>query len=872
MMIGQTISHYKILEKLGEGGMGEVYLAEDTSLGRKVAVKFLSSDKAAEPESRQRFVHEARAQAMLSHPNIATFYEVGEEGEKVFIVMEYIEGQPLSRLASGEKLSLPEILDLAIQVGEGLSAAHEKGITHRDIKPENVLVTSKRHAKITDFGLAKWKGATTLTQTGARMGTAYYMSPEQVEGKKVDHRTDIFSLGVILYELFAGRKPFEGDTETAIFYDLVNTHPHPLARYARNLPEGLERIVFKCLAKKPEERYQSVADLVADLKTLRKASEIQNVPIHLTRPNRTRKKWTLVSAAAGIILTGVSAYVLLPRFFAASTKEAGSNRKMLVVLPFRNLGSPEQEYFADGITNEITANLAKVSGLGVISNTSAIQYKGSKKTLGQIGEELGAQYVLEGTIQLQASSPGQSRVRITPQLIRVSDDTHLWAETYDRVFEEIFELQSDISKEIALAMDVTLLEPERKSLETKPTENLAAYDYYLKGKEYFNRGWSEKNGRIALEMFEKALELDSNFALAYTGLSKAHMYLYWRGYDPTNERLAKARESVDKAFHLQPGLLEARLALGYYYYRGSLDYERALQEFAIAQKSQPNNSDLLAAIGDLRRRQGKWDEALANLTRAVELDPRSSEKALELSIAHAYLRNYPQTEKYINRAIALAPDWSTPYLHRTFLHLDWKGSVQEARKVLSEALRIAEPAQLATVENWLDICDGKYEKALGRLGGADTFVMPSGDRDSANYFSIKALLYGLTRQPRLKQAYYDSARVILEARVKNQPQVAHFHSNLGLTYAGLGRKEEAIREGQRALELLPVSKDAVGGPPRIIAMARIYARVGEYDAALDQFEYLLSIPALFCVTHLRLDPDCAPLRNHPRFKKLVAGK
>src|SRR3989304_6671197 len=272
-MIGQTISHYKILEKLGEGGMGEVYLAEDPNLGRKVAVKFLSSDKAADPESRQRFVHEARAQAMLSHPNIATFYEVGEMQDKVFIVMEYIEGQPLSNLAQVEKLTLPEILDLAIQVGEGLQAAHEKGITHRDIKPENVLVTAKHHAKITDFGLAKWKGASTLTKTGARMGTAFYMSPEQVEGKKVDHRTDIFSLGTILYELLCARRPFEGDTDTAIFYDLINTQPQPLARFARNIPEKLEQIVLKCLAKKAEERYQHIDELLVDLGSAKKKIE-----------------------------------------------------------------------------------------------------------------------------------------------------------------------------------------------------------------------------------------------------------------------------------------------------------------------------------------------------------------------------------------------------------------------------------------------------------------------------------------------------------------------------------------------------------------------------------------------------------------------
>jgi len=350
MMIGQTISHYKILEKLGEGGMGEVYLAEDTSLGRKVAVKFLSSDKAADPESRQRFVHEARAQAMLSHPNIATFYEVGEEGDKVFIVMEYIEGQPLSKLAQVEKLSFSEILDIAIQIGEGLAAAHERGITHRDIKPENVLVNSKRLAKITDFGLAKWKGATTLTQSGARMGTAYYMSPEQVEGKKPDHRTDIFSFGVVLYELFCARRPFEGDTETAVFYDLVHTPPQPLARYCRNLPEGLERIVFKCLSKKPEERYQSAADLVTDLKTLKRAGDIDLLPSYIQTSSDKHKKarakrLKLMGAAAVLILAGAVTVLLLLR----------NNDKPIELNPnmaFRTLDIPFAEISRPGLSQD----------------------------------------------------------------------------------------------------------------------------------------------------------------------------------------------------------------------------------------------------------------------------------------------------------------------------------------------------------------------------------------------------------------------------------------------------------------------------------------------------------------------------------------
>jgi len=874
-MIGQTISHYKILEKLGEGGMGEVFLAEDTSLGRKVAIKFLASDKASDPESRQRFVHEARAQAMLSHPNIATFYEVGEEGEKVFIVMEYIEGQALSKVAQTEKLSLPEILDLAIQVGEGLQAAHEKGVVHRDIKPENVLVTSKRHAKITDFGLAKWKGATTLTQTGARMGTAYYMSPEQVEGKKTDHRTDIFSFGILLYELLCARKPFEGDTETAIFYDVVNTHPQPLARYARNLPDQLEKTVMKCLAKRPEERYQHVDELVTDLKAQRRASEIQNVPIHLTKPSRTRKKWTLVLVAAGTILIGVSAYVLLPHFFGSSGSPSDSQRKMLAVLPFENLGPAEEEYFADGITEEITARLANIHALGVIARTSVIQYKKTNKTIQQIGKELGVDYVLEGTIRWQKSPGGESRVRVTPQLIRTSDATHLWADVYDEVMAEVFQVQSNIAEKVISALGVALLEPERKSIEAKPTENLAAYEYYLRGNYYFNQKhhrWA--NILDAIEMYEKAVELDSNFALAYAMLSQAHAWIFWEKHDSSPERLAQAKQALDEALQLAPDLPEAHLSLGYNYYYISEDYDRALKEFSLVKKSQPNNSDLLAATGSAQVRKGKFEPALANLIQAADLDPGSLSKVHEVGRTYHFMRDYPEAERYYDRAISLRADWPRVYIDKAGLYLSWEGSSKKARKVLQEVAGKIDSVKLSAAWINCDLYDGNYQKALDRLYEPAKLADIYGRTHKPDYFLNKAQIHGFLEQLPLARACYDSARSILERWVPAsledvQPRHRSYFSYLGIAYAGLGRKKEAIREGRKTVELLPRSKDAFGGPEWVQNLAQIYVMVGEFDAALDQLEYLLSIPSWVTIPVLRFDPVWAPLRNHPRFKKLV---
>ncbi len=846
--------------------MGEVYLAEDTSLGRKVAIKFLSSDKAADPESRQRFVQEARTQAMLSHPNIATFHEVGEAENKAFIVMEYIEGRPLSDLAQVEKPSLPEILDLAIQIGEGLSAAHEKGIVHRDIKPENVLVTSKQHAKITDFGLAKWKGASTLTQTGARMGTAYYMSPEQVEGKKVDNRTDIFSLGVVLYELLCARRPFEGDTDTAIFYDLINTQPQPLARFARNIPEKLEQIVLKCLAKKPEERYQHADELVADLKALRRTSEIQNVSVSRPKSGAIRKSWIGISVGLGIILLAIAAYLILPKFFTTVSSDTKSGRKMLAVLPFDNLGSAEEEYFADGITEEITTRLSKIGGLGVISHTSARKYKKTEKTMKQIGAELGADYILEGNIRW-AKTGGANRIRINPQLIQVSDDSHLWAENYDAVLNDVFELQSSIAEKVATALDVALLEPERRVLAAKPTENLEAYDFYLRGNDHFNRSTagaigSERDLRIALQMYQKAVELDAGFALAYSQLSRSITEIYWH-YDRKDEYLKDAQTAVEKAFKLSPGLPEAHLALGSIHYHAR-EYEKALEQFAIAQKSLPNNPDLLQEIGFVQRRQGKWDLSLASLKKAAELDPGRSDILSSLGSNYHRLNKYAEAEPYYKRVILLDPGEDSPYRQLSNLYVKQNGDTEKARQVLVQAAGKVDATELN--DRWvrLDVMDGNYPQALSRLNGPEAY-----NNDSVNYYLDKAEVYGLAGRAGFARACYDSVRIGLEKRLRMGFESEALRGQLGIAYAGLGRKEEAIREGKKGVELVSMSKDAWNGPLPVITLARIYTMTGEYDAAIKELEYLLSIPSELSPSLLRLDPVWAPLKNHPGFQKLV---
>jgi serine/threonine protein kinase len=630
--MSRTISHYEILEKLGEGGMGVVYKARDIQLQRLVALKFLPPHIAEHPEEKARFIHEAQSASALNHTNVTTIYGIEESPEGMFIAMEYVEGRTLKQIIEEENLSLKKVLDIGIQMCEGMALAHEKGVVHRDIKSDNIMVTHRGQVKIMDFGLAKLKGATKITQTGSTLGTASYMSPEQASGEEIDSRSDIFSFGVVFYEMITGHLPFKGEHQAAIVYSVINDTPDPLARYKTGVPDELQRIVNKALAKDKNVRYQHAGDLLTDLKVL-SGSEV-SVAREKVHPDLWNR---YVVTAAVVFLLIIAGYWIVTTYVRHGSREPESGRKMLAVLPFENLGAPDQEYFASGITDEITTQLAKVSGLGVISRTSVLPYKNTNKTVQQIGKELGVQYLLEGTI-LWDKFGTTNRVRINPQLIRVKDGTHVWAESYDRVLEQIFALQSDIAEKVASALNITLLEAEQQYIAAKPTENLEAYEYYLRGEDYRNRVLTGNS----MDMYEKAVEIDPTFALAYARLSIEHSFQYFAYRDRTDERLNKAKEAADKALELNPELPEAHLALGYYYYWGRRDYDHALEQFTIALKGQPNNSDLCAAIGYVQRRQGKFKQAVTNLKEAVGLDPRSSDKAEELAATYRMLRKYSE--------------------------------------------------------------------------------------------------------------------------------------------------------------------------------------------------------------------------------------
>ncbi len=857
-MIGCSVLHYKIVEKLGEGGMGVVYKAQDTKLKRTVALKFLPPGLTQDQQAKERFLIEAQATAALNHSNIVTVYEIGECEQQVYIAIEYLQGETLKEKINAGPLKINDALQITTQVAEGLKAAHEKRIFHRDIKSANIMTTEKGLTKIMDFGLAKLKGQS-KTSKRTMMGTTPYMSPEQLNGGDVDHRADIWSLGVVLYEMLAGQLPFNGEYEPAITYSIVNEDPEPLTALRTDVPMELERIVNKSLSKDPNERYQHIDNMLVELGAFK-----ESIAREKNSEVRNRKKPSRTQVTVTVAITAIVAVL----FFLYIQMQKPVGRKKIVVLPFENLGSFEVEYFADGITGEITSRLAAVSGLGVISRTSAVQYDSKSKTMTQIGEDLGVDYVLEGTVRWDGGDGEKSRVRVTPMLIRVSDDTQIWSKSYDHVIEDIFMVQSQIAKSVIRELDITLLEPEQRALDTKPTNNLEAYNAYLRGLKYLAQpGYLKKDKLLAMQMFKRAVKIDPGFTLAYGELSKVHSEIYQIGYDHTKERIAKAKAAVDRALELQPELPEVHMARGYYLYWCHNAYERALKEFEIARKGLPNETSILHAIAFIRRRQGQFDKALEHLKSAVELNPRDAELAFELGVTYWSLRKYSKAVDCLDRSITIAPEQIFAYGVKTMIYWSWRGDLKMARETLKGIPRESDEI---LIYFWFfqEIYERRFPEALSRANSLsediynafDTFMPKS---------QMAGYIYQYMKEPEPARTSFESARILLEKEMKKKPDDPRIHSSLGIVYAALGRRKEAIREGEKAVELSPVSKDALWGPSRIRDSAHICVILGEYDTAITKLDYLLSIPSWYSVPLLRLDPMWDPLREHPKFQRLL---
>ncbi len=691
-LIGQTISHYRILALVGQGGMGVVYKAEDTNLRRTVAAKFLSRDVVSGRESRERFLLEAQALATLNHPNIATIFEIGESESETFIALEYVEGQSLAETVKAGPLKLEEVLSVAIQTAQGLQAAHEQGVIHRDLKCQNIMLTPKGQVKILDFGLAKIRGVSDVTTKGVVLGTMAYMSPEQLRGDPVDQRTDIWALGVVLFEMTAGRKPFRGEYENAVAYQVLNYNPEPITALRAEAPVELERVISKALQKEMASRYQQIEELLVDLRSLQKDMTLGKPLQPLSHRERYSKKRIYVASgiatfcvllAAGLFLyQGVKEADSSPRLKDDMPPEqtAQGRTNSIAVLPFRNISpEAEQEYFCDGMTEQVITTLSNLRDLKVIARTSVMQFKRSEMPVPEIARQLGVAHVLEGSIRKSGN-----RIRITAKLIKAEGDFPLWAQDYDRELKDVFEIQDDVARAIVTSLSLNLSDEQRSAILRRYTENTRAYEAYLEGRFHLNKG-TEQGYNSAVVSFQKAIEFDSSYALAFSGIADAYEMLGNHAYLPPEDAFPKARTATMKALALDDRIGEAHASSAFIKYVYELDWRGAEESFKRATETSPNYSRAHQWYSTYLLTFRRFEEALAEAQLARQLDPLSVPIAVGVGIAYSHARQYDRAIEALGHVAELDSGNSSMFLELGIAYRG-KGMFPEAIAYLKRAV------------------------------------------------------------------------------------------------------------------------------------------------------------------------------------------
>jgi TolB-like protein/Tfp pilus assembly protein PilF len=860
--------------ELGRGAMGVTYRATDSILQRTVALKIISIDRAPDAaDARERFLREARAAAALRHPNIATVHQFGihEESGQCFYAMELIEGETLEeRVRRKGPCDVPMTIAIGRQVANALLAAETRGLVHRDIKPGNLMMIEGGDEtdftiKVIDFGVAKALAVTPNTRElthGGFVGTPAFASPEQFTDAPVDVRSDIYSLGATLWYLLTGHMPF-GDRVVKGSDERPAVVRPPIEQLkAAGVPPRFSALLVAMLAIEPAAR-PGVNELSTKLEAMQK-------------PKRAAR---LLGIAAVLVLAMVVAYFAAP-FHISPKSSVAASEKSIAVLPFENLSNDkENAFFTDGIQDEIRTDLAKIAELKVISRTSVMQYGSSatRNNLREIAQALNVAYVVEGSVQRSAS-----RVRVSAQLINARNDTHVWAEKYDRDLTDVFAIQSEIAKAIADQLQAKLSPNEKKAIEQSPTTDLAAFDLYSRAKSLFLTtglsATSDPDLRKAIELLDAAVKRDPSFFDAYCQLAWAHEQLYAvNGSDHTPARLALAEAALQAATRLRPDAAETHLARANYLYYGLRDYAGALAELEITRRALPNDPRIFELTGYiLKRRRGQQEEGLKNLQRAVELDPRNFGILQQFAVSYLYIGRFADSIATLDRVLAIIPDSVETRANRDAFYLYWKADARPLHQTI-DAILAQGPGAIANAADLWFLCalaerdPAAAERALVALGDNPCFT------ENPLFLSRsfgEGLLARMTKDEARARTAFEAARAQQEKIVQVEPDYAPTLCVLGLIDAALGRKDLALEEGRRAIALMPVEKDVLNGSLVLQYFAITVAWAGEKELALQQLEAGLRAPTpslMLSYGALKLHPFWDPLRGDPRFEKIVAS-
>ena len=867
---------YELLEQIGRGGQGVVFRARQKSLNRTVALKVISLGQWASKAHLKRFRLEAEAAAHLEHPGIVPIHEVGERDGSCYFSMKFVEGGQLDEVARREAMPIRRAVELIAKVARVVHYAHEHGILHRDIKPGNILLDAKGEPHLTDFGLARLvESESSVTHTLDVLGTPSYMAPEQALGNnaQVTGAIDVYGLGAVLYQLLTGQPPFAGGTTYETIKLLLDTEPRQPRLLNPKIDRDLSTICLKCLEKDPKRRYSSALAAAEDLGRWLKHEPI--VARH-TGVIACGRKWVRRNPSIAVMAVMLLA-LAVPLGVTIWKSEFGRQPVTtgIAVLPFENLDEQKKNAaFVDGLQDDILTRLAKVGDLKVISRTSVMEYRG-KRNLRQIGNDLRVSHVLEGSVRRAGT-----HLRLNAQLIDTRTDTHVWAEEYDRNLNDLFAIQSDIAQKVAQQLHANLSASEKASVEERPTQDLVAYDFYVRaismiynaqvplGPTAETPSDARKTLSEAVELLNKAVARDPNFFLAYCQLAFAHELI---GNSP--ERLALAKSAIDSAFRLRPDSGEAHLALACHLFLGYSDYDRARAELTLAQQSLPNNPQIYDLAGSIDRSQRRWADAIHNLERACELDPRNLPYLIDLGSTYLSLHDYDQHIRIMDRIVAYNPDLRPGRIFRASVEVYRQADTGPMRAAIEKILT-NEPGSekdpfVASQRYTLALYDRDWD-AAGRAAAVLSqknslpWGFPSLGRDF--WVGVVARLQGDETSAR---AAFMRARAQQEEEIGGHPDDVGLLADLGLIDAALGRKEEALNEGRRAMELARSVKDESTEPYAKINFAMICSWTGEAELALEQLEAVTKAPGDYTYGNLRLSPLWDPLRGDPRFEKIV---